>query len=102
MLLGLALVIALLIGGMWLLKKVNGAHKGNNTIVRIVAGTALGPRERVVVVELGQNWLVLGVTPNSINTLAEMPRQPMPPDAPPEVPRWLQRMLEKKNANRQR
>ena len=43
-------------------------------LLRIVAGTAVGPRERVVVVEVGDTWLVLGVAPGQVSALAEIPR----------------------------
>lgn len=101
MLLGLAVVIAVLIGGLWLLKRVQNTGTRNPNLVRVVGGTALGPRERVVIVELGQNWLVLGVTPNCITTLSEMPRQPLPQAPAHEVPKWLRKMLEKKHGRPQ-
>lgn len=86
MLFGLALVLGLLIGGLWLLKRLTTPMSGVNSLMRVVGGTAIGTRERIVIVELGQTWLVLGVTPNSINTLAEMPRQPLPPSNKPQAP----------------
>lgn len=101
MLLGLAAVLILLVGSLWLLKRLTGGARQTNNLVRVVGGTTLGTRERVVVVELGQTWLILGVTPNSINTLGEMPKQALPPTPPAEVPRWLQRMLEKRNVTHQ-
>jgi flagellar protein FliO/FliZ len=35
----------------------------------------VGQRERVVVVEVGATWLVLGVTSNQVNTLHSLPAQ---------------------------
>ena len=100
MLLGLAVVIALLIGSLWLLKRLTGTRNGNTNLVRVISSTALGTRERVVVVEIGQNWLVLGVTPSTVTTLSEMPRQALPPQdhASADVPKWLKKMLDKRNA----
>jgi flagellar protein FliO/FliZ len=46
--------------------------------MRIVAGTAVGTRERVVVLEVAGTWLVLGVAPGRITALAEMPRGDLP------------------------
>ena len=42
------------------------------------AAFELGQRERVVVVEVGATWLVLGVTTNQINTLHTLPAQALP------------------------
>ena len=100
MLFGLGLVLLLLFAGLWVLKKLTGTSGANNSLVRVVGGTAIGTRERIVVVEMGQTWLVLGVTPNSINTLAEMPRQILPPNNTPHAPdfaKWLRATLERRN-----
>ena len=101
MLFGLALVLGLLFAGVWFLKKLTGNVGSNNNLARVVSATPLGPRERIVIVELGQTWLVLGVTPNNINTLAEMPRQPLPAGSkpiPPNFADWLRTTMNRRNA----
>lgn len=101
MLFGLALVLGLLFAGVWFLKKLTGNVGSNGNIARVVSTTPIGARERVVIVELGQTWLVLGVTPNSINTLAEMPRQALPPGAkaiPPNFADWLRNTMNRRDA----
>lgn len=101
MLFGLALVLGMLFAGVWFLKKLTGNVGPNSNLARVVGATPIGPRERIVIVELGQTWLVLGVTPNSINTLAEMPRQPLPPGGkpiPPNFADWLRNTVNRRNA----
>jgi flagellar protein FliO/FliZ len=101
MLFGLALVLGLLFAGVWFLRKLTGNVGINGSIARVVGTTPIGTRERIVIVELGQTWLVLGVTPNSINTLAEMPRQPLPPSGkavPPNFADWLRNSMNRRNA----
>ncbi|MDE2600583.1 MAG: flagellar biosynthetic protein FliO [Rhodocyclaceae bacterium] len=101
MLFGLALVLGLLFAGVWFLKKLTGTVGPNGAIARVVSATPIGTRERIVIVELGQTWLVLGVTPNNINTLAEMPRQPLPPGSqpmPPNFADWLRNTMNRRNA----
>ena len=100
MLFGLALVLGLLFAGVWFLKKLGGTVGPANAIARVVSATPVGTRERIVIVELGQTWLVLGVTPSSINTLAEMPRQPLPPGnaTPPHFADWLRNTMNRRNA----
>jgi len=62
----------------------------------VVAGVAVGPRERVVILELGSSWLVLGVATGQVTTLAEIPRQEMPAaSAPRDFVRQLAERLRK-------
>lgn len=78
MLFGLAVVLALLFTSLWLLKRLSAPRGQAAGLMRIVAGTAVGTRERVVVLEVGSTWLVLGVAPGRITALAEMPREDLP------------------------
>jgi flagellar protein FliO/FliZ len=83
--LGLALVLGLLAGAAWLAKRVApGVIKGGVPL-RVVASQAVGQRERVVVVEVADQWLVLGVAPGRVNALSTMPKGALP-IAPPSAP----------------
>ncbi|GGP26321.1 hypothetical protein GCM10010971_21400 [Silvimonas amylolytica] len=73
--LGLIFVSAMLMRRFSLLP---GMAAGNR--LRVVSGTMVGPKERVVIVELDDTWLVVGVTPQNVNLLHTQPR---PADAPP-------------------
>ena len=75
MFLGLALVLAMLVGGLWLLKRLTLPRGATAGLLRVIAGTAVGPRERVVLLEIGSTWLVLGVAQGRVSILAEVPRQ---------------------------
>lgn len=103
MFLGLALVLALMVGSLWLLKKLVVQRGENSGLLRVVAGTAVGARERVVIVEVGGSWLVLGVAPGRVSALAEVPRQaggspPGPAAIPPGegFPDWLRKVTQRK------
>lgn len=37
--------------------------------MKVVGGVALGPRERIVLLEIGDEWLVIGIVPGQIRTL---------------------------------
>jgi flagellar protein FliO/FliZ len=78
MIFGLLVVLGLLIGSLWLLKRISQPRGPIAGLLRVVAGVAVGSRERVVIVELGNSWLVLGVAPGQVSTLAEIPRQEVP------------------------
>ncbi|MBI5900942.1 MAG: flagellar biosynthetic protein FliO [Rhodocyclales bacterium] len=96
MLLGLGGVLVLLVGSLWLLKRLTAVRGPGAGMMRVVAATAVGGRERVVIVEVGSTWLVLGVAPGRVSPLAEIPRQTLP-----ETPQgnsqpaaeWLQRFI---------
>jgi flagellar protein FliO/FliZ len=75
---GLAIVIALLLASLWLLKRLSAPRGEAAGLMRIVAGTAVGSRERVVVLEVADTWLILGVAPGRVTALAEMPRGKLP------------------------
>jgi flagellar protein FliO/FliZ len=72
---GLAVVLAMIVGSLWILKQLTQRRGASTGLLKLVASTAVGPRERVVIVEVGSTWLVLGVAPGRVNALAEVPRQ---------------------------
>ncbi len=76
--LGLALVLALIWGAAWAIRRVSPLAGRPNSLLKSVATLAVGQRERVVVVEVGEQWLVLGVTANAISALATLPRGTLP------------------------
>jgi flagellar protein FliO/FliZ len=48
---------------------------GSSAHLRVVGALNIGARERIMVVEVGDQWIVVGASPGRINTLATMPRQ---------------------------
>ena len=72
--LGLFFVVGLLLVLVWLLKRLGiGNQKRRGGFYKVLATSALGPREKIVLVEIGDTWLVLGMTSHSINTLHSAP-----------------------------
>lgn len=100
MLLGLAVVLALLFAGLHVLKRLS-APRGAAGAVRVVAATAVGPRERVVLLEVADTWLVVGVAPGSVRSLHTLPRQELPAGQPmlpaKDFGGWLRQALERRN-----
>ncbi|MEW5880084.1 MAG: flagellar biosynthetic protein FliO [Pseudomonadota bacterium] len=74
MVVALVFVLALIPLAMWLLKRLGGAQPAGSAGLRVVAQLALGPRERIVVIEAGERWLLLGVTAASINRVGSLPK----------------------------
>lgn len=68
-LLGLGLVLLAIVASAWLLRRFSPGQVGAGGAIKVVGGVALGPKERLVLVEIGETWLVLGVAPGQVNTL---------------------------------
>jgi flagellar protein FliO/FliZ len=81
---GLAVVIALIFLCAWAARRLGLQKHNSGRLVKIVASTAIGQRERIVVVEIGGTWLTLGVTPGQIQSLHSMPAQTLPEE--PKLP----------------
>ena len=101
--LGLAIVLGLIVAAGWFMKRFSIGPSAGGT-VKVIAGAAVGQRERVVVVEIGDNWLVLGVAPGRVNALHTMPRgeiaqAPAVPMAGPQAAfaTWLKDKMEKRS-----
>lgn len=69
---GLIVVLAVMAAVAWLVKRVGPARQGGQSAVRIVGGVSVGTREKVVVVEVGGRWLVVGVAPGQVNAIANL------------------------------
>ena len=100
---GLAAVLALVGAIAWLLKRFSGLRGTGSGPIRVIAGAAVGQRERIVLVEVGGTWLLLGVAPGQVRTLHSMPRNEAAaasslPDAAAETgfSTWLRRMSERR------
>ena len=88
---GLAVVLALLIGGLYLLKKIQ-TRQGAAGLLRVIGATAVGARERVVLVEIAGTWLVVGVAPGHVNLLHSLPKQTVPENADSTTPDFAMRL----------
>lgn len=66
-------VIALILLCAWLLRRFGGTSLRLGAHLRVVGSSALGQRERLVLVEMAGTWLLLGVTAGQISKLHEMP-----------------------------
>lgn len=101
---GLAVVLALMAGAAWMLKRMGMTGAGGNSVAKVVGGVSVGNRERVVVVEVGEQWIVVGVAPGRVNALATMPRQETMPvvaeaDNTKNFAAWLKQTIDKRNGN---
>ena len=72
--LALALVLALLAALAWAMKRYGPRMSGNSANLRMVGALNIGGRERIMVVEVGDQWIVVGASPGRVNALATMPK----------------------------
>ncbi len=100
--LGLVAVLSLMGFAAWFFKKLGPVTSGNKVAVKIVGGVNVGNRERIMVVEVADQWIVVGITATQINTLSTMPKQDIPATGTPsDMPEkqfstWLKRTLDKR------
>ena len=66
---GLLVVLAAIVGSAWLLRRYGRLQSGVDGALRVIGGLSMGPRERVVLVQVGKQQLLLGVAPGRIQTL---------------------------------
>jgi flagellar protein FliO/FliZ len=75
---GLFFVIGMIVLAAWALRRMqqrsNTVGGAQRQVLRVVGYHALGMKEKLVVVEIDDTWLVLGMTPSGINTLHTLPR----------------------------
>jgi flagellar protein FliO/FliZ len=104
----LCLVLGLLAVLAWFMKRYGPKAQGGSAHVKLVGALSLGGRERIMVVEVGDQWIVVGASPGRVNALATMPRQdqlaggdavlhPHQPSAA-SFGEWLKQTIDKRNA----
>jgi len=72
LLLGMVGVVVLIIGLAWVFKRMGGLNTAMGKELRVVGGLSMGARERLVLVQVGEKQLLLGVAPGRIQTLYEL------------------------------
>jgi len=73
---GLLLVLALIVAMAWLMKRSQQWHGIGQQQFKVIAALPLGPREKAVLLQVGEQQLLLGVTPQNVNLLSAL-EQPL-------------------------
>jgi flagellar protein FliO/FliZ len=67
--LGMVLVLGLIISIAWLLKRSGRFQMAAGGGLRVLGGLSMGARERVVLLQVGETQLLVGVAPGRVQTL---------------------------------
>ncbi len=67
--LGMIVVLMLIVGIAWLLKRTGRFQTAAGADLRVLGGLSMGARERVVLLQVGETQLLVGVTPGSVTPL---------------------------------
>ncbi|RNM26681.1 flagellar biosynthetic protein FliO [Dickeya undicola] len=71
-------VLLLILLAAWLLRKLGIAPQAKSSnIMKVVSSCTVGQRERIVIVEVDDTWLVLGITAQQITHLHTLPARPV-------------------------
>ena len=77
--LGLLVVLAVIGGAAWMFKRFGSFQTGVQGKLKVVGGISLSSRERIVLLQVGGQQLVVGVAPGQIQTLHVLD-EPLPTD----------------------
>jgi flagellar protein FliO/FliZ len=97
---GLLLVLGLIFFLAWLLRRVQQAGPaGKGQVIELIGSRALGPRDRLMLVQVGNEQILLGLSPGTITALHVLKEPVQVPDnaekATPEFAKHLLKMLGK-------
>ena len=65
----LALIVVMIFAVGWLYRRTQGMHSHKGEVFKVLATQPLGPKERVLLVEVAGTQLVLGMTTSQIQKL---------------------------------
>lgn len=93
---GLLLVLGLIFFLAWLLRRVQQAGPaGKGQVIELIGSRALGPRDRLMLVQVGNEQILLGLSPGTITALHVL-KEPVqvPSGTEKATPEFAQRLLE--------
>lgn len=82
----LLIVVGFLAGLAWFAKRLRGGFKSGGARIQVLGAQPVGPKERVVLVRVGETDVLVGVGSGSVNTLHVFPAGSLAKFEPPEAP----------------
>ena len=90
--LSMIIVVAAVIGLGWLYSRLRFNGGGAGDVIKIVASRALGPKERLMVVEVADQTLLVGMTATQVQTLHTFDKPVVAEQAGEEVAGFADRL----------
>lgn len=81
--LGLLAVLGLIFASAWVVRRFNGGTATSGRVIKVLAVTPLGAKEKLVLAAVGDKQVLLGVTPHQVTMLSELD-EPIDLDSHPE------------------
>jgi flagellar protein FliO/FliZ len=69
LILGLIIVLICIVALAWFAKRMNRLQSSTGSMLKIIGGLSMGSRERVILLQVGSEQLLIGVSPGRINKL---------------------------------
>jgi flagellar protein FliO/FliZ len=92
---GLLLVLGLIFFLAWLLRRVQQAGPaGKGQVIELIGSRALGPRDRLMLVQVGNEQILLGLSPGTITALHVLKEPVQVPRTEKATPEFAQRLME--------
>ena len=92
---GLLLVLGLIFFLAWLLRRVQQAGPaGKGQVIELIGSRALGPRDRLLLVQVGNEQILLGLSPGTITALHVLKEPVHVSSAEKATPEFAQRLME--------
>lgn len=92
--LGLLLVVGLIFVLAWLMRRVQRVGPGNGQVIEMIGSRALGTRDRLVLVQVGEEQILLGITPGRITPLHVLKTPVNVAQTQTATPEFAQRLME--------
>lgn len=100
--LGLVLVLALIGVAAFVVRRLPANRSFAQGAMKVVGGLAVGPRERVVLLEVGDTWVIIGIAPGQMRTLHTLPKGETGSANGPDTPafsQWLRHFVDQRKKN---
>jgi len=95
MVFGLLLVVGLIFFLAWGLRRMQSTAVKGGQVIEIVGSRAIGPRDRLLLVQVGKEQILIGHTPGSIEALHVLAEPvEVPAGARQATPEFAQRLME--------
>lgn len=77
MFVGLFVVVGIMLLLAWFVKRLGLVNHSQTSVAKVISSVSVGSRERVVVLEIANRWVVVGVAPGRVNAITTLDNVPV-------------------------